>query len=215
MKKKKKEKSKEQQIVVINNIPPPAPPEDKLRAVSLYGDISESYARDIIGSLLYLENTAFTAVPVDPADPESEMDLVSSSIKLYVSTNGGSASDMFAILDIIEKIKKDTCDVETYGIGKVYSAGVPILASGTKGKRKIGKNCRIMLHNITAGSVGTITSMENELEEIKWIHNSYIESMAKYTKLTKAKLTKLLKTQKDVYLSSEDAIKYGIADEIV
>ena len=95
------------------------------------------------------------------------------------------------------------------------SAGVPILAAGTPGRRKVGKNCRIMLHNVLAGTGGTIFSMENELEEIKWVQERYIECLASYTKLTKAKIKKLLKTQKDVYISAEEAIKMGIADEIV
>ena len=57
--------------------------------------------------------------------------------------------------------------------------------------------------------------MENELEEIKWVQERYIECLASNTKLTKAKIKKLLKTQKDVYISAEEAIKMGIADEII
>ena len=106
-------------------------------------------------------------------------------------------------------------DVETVGIGKVMSAGVPLLASGTKGKRKIGRNCRIMIHNVSGGNYGSIFILENELEEIKWIQDRYIECLAKDTKLTKSQIKKMLNRQTDVYLSAEDAIKYGIADEIV
>jgi ATP-dependent protease ClpP protease subunit len=57
--------------------------------------------------------------------------------------------------------------------------------------------------------------MENELEEIKWVQERYIETLASYTKLTPSKIKKLLKTQKDVYISAEEAIKMGIADEII
>ena len=71
------------------------------------------------------------------------------------------------------------------------------------------------MHNVMAGTGGTIFSMENELEEIKWIQERYIECLAHYTKLTKTKIKKLLKTQNDVYISSEEAIKMGIADEII
>jgi ATP-dependent Clp protease protease subunit len=95
------------------------------------------------------------------------------------------------------------------------SAGVPILAAGTKGKRKIGKNCRIMLHNVMAGFGGTIFNMENELEEIKWVQDRYIETLAEYTNLTKRKLKKMLKSQRDIYISAEKAVKLGIADEII
>jgi len=68
---------------------------------------------------------------------------------------------------------------------------------------------------VMAGSHGTIFSMENELEEIKWIQDRYIETLANYTKLTPTKIKKLLKSQKDVYISAEEAIKMGIADEII
>ena len=57
--------------------------------------------------------------------------------------------------------------------------------------------------------------MENELEEIKWVQDRYIETLAEYTKLTKAKIKKMLKTQRDVYISAEEAINLGIADKII
>ena len=122
---------------------------------------------------------------------------------------------MFSIIDVMEAVKNQTCDVQTYGVGKVMSAGVLILAAGTVGKRKVGENCRIMLHNVIAGHAGTIFTLENELEEIKWIQERYIHCLAKYTKLTKPKIKKMLKDQRDVYISAEDAIKYGIVDEII
>jgi ATP-dependent Clp protease protease subunit len=115
----------------------------------------------------------------------------------------------------MDMIKEKTCDISTYGVGKVMSAGVPILAAGTKGKRKIGKNCRIMLHNVLAGAGGTIFNMENELEEIKWVQDSYIEVLANYTNMTKTKIKKMLKTQRDVYISAEEAVELGIADHII
>ena len=218
--KKKKKKSLEQeqeekQIVIINNIQPPAQHEAELRTINLYGDISERKGADVVAALLYLENTSHTLAPRDPQDLESEEVIVARSISMMVSTHGGTASDMFSILDVMNMVKERTCDIETFGIGKVMSAGVPILAAGTKGKRKVGKNCRIMLHNVMAGTGGTIFSMENELEEIKWTQERYIETLASYTKLTPAKIKKLLKAQRDVYISAEEAIKMGIADEII
>ena len=162
-----------------------------------------------------MENTSHAVGNKNPQDPESEQVIVARSISMMVSTHGGTASDMFSILDVMDMVKDRTCDIETFGIGKVMSAGVPILAAGTKGKRKVGRNCRIMLHNVMAGSHGTIFSMENELEEIKWIQERYIETLANYTKLTPSKIKKLLKTQKDVYISADESIKMGIADEII
>lgn len=217
-KKSKKEEVKDddKQIVIINNIQPPLPsPEPELRTINLYGDISERKGADVVAALLYLENSSHTVMHENPLDTESKEIIVARSISLMVSTHGGTASDMFSILDVMDMVKERTCDIETFGIGKVMSAGVPILAAGTKGKRKVGRNCRIMLHNVMAGTGGTIFSMENELEEIKWVQERYIETLASYTKLTPSKIKKLLKAQRDVYISAEEAIKMGIADEII
>lgn len=214
-KKQDKAKDEDKQIVIINNIQPPSPSDSELRTINLYGDISELKAADVVAALLYLENSSLASIPKDPLDANSEEVIVARSISMMVSTHGGTASDMFSILDVIDMVKERTCDIETFGIGKVMSAGVPILAAGTKGKRKVGRNCRIMLHNVMAGTGGTIFSMENELEEIKWVQERYIETLAGYTKLTPAKIKKLLKSQRDVYISAEEAIKMGIADEII
>jgi len=208
-------KEEEKQIVIINNIQAAGPDASDLRNINLYGDINEQRATDTISGLLYLENTAITTVPENPNNLNSQMILASRSISLYISTHGGAAADMFSILDVMDMVSERTCDIETYGIGKVMSAGVPILAAGTKGKRKVGKNCRIMLHNVIAGSHGTIFKIENELEEIRWIQEKYIECLASYTKMTEARIKKMLKTQADVYISAEEAIKLGIADEII
>ena len=216
-KKKKKEKAKidENQIVIINNIQPPSVHDNELRTINLYGDITEQKAADVVAALLYLENSSHSVLPEDPLDPASKEIIVAKSISMMVSTHGGTASDMFSVLDVMDMVKGRTCDIETFGIGKVMSAGVPILAAGTKGKRKVGRNCRIMLHNVMAGTGGTIFSMENELEEIKWVQERYIETLSSYTKLTPSRIKKILKAQRDVYISSEEAIKMGIADEII
>ncbi len=225
-KKTKKNKTKKQdsssknsfedkQIVIVNNIQPPQDEHGELRTISLYGDITERKGSEVVAALLYLENTSLAQVLKDPKDPDSEILTVARPVNMYVSTHGGVASDMFSILDVMDMVKKNTCDIHTYGVGKVMSAGVPILAAGTKGKRRIGKNCRIMLHNVLAGAGGTIFNMENELEEIKWVQDSYIETLASYTKMTKSKIKKMLKTQRDVYISAEEAIELGIADEII
>ena len=206
----------DKQIVIMNNIQAPQPrPEPELRTINLYGDISEQKGADVVAALLYLESTSHSIGLEDPQDPESAQAIIARSIAMMVSTHGGTASDMFSILDVMDMVKEKTCDIETIGIGKVMSAGVPILAAGTKGKRKVGRNCRIMLHNVMAGTGGTIFSMENELEEIKWVQERYIETLASYTKLTPRKIKKLLKSQRDVYISAEEAIKMGIADEII
>ena len=205
----------DQKIVIVNNIQSPSSHEPELRAINLYGDITEKKAADTVAALLFLENSSHVLSPKDPEEPDSEDVIISRPISMMISTHGGIASEMFSIIDVMDMVKEKTCDIETCGIGKVMSAGVPILAAGTKGKRKVAKNCRIMLHNVMAGTGGTILSMENELEEIRWTQERYIESLASYTKLSAARIKRMLKTQTDIYLSAEDAIKMGIADEIV
>ena len=115
----------------------------------------------------------------------------------------------------MKMIQEKTCDVSTLGLGKVFSAGVPILASGTKGKRNIAKNCRVMIHNVSSGVAGTLDTMENEIHEIRWIEDSYINCLVENTKLTEKKLRKMLNSKKEVYISAEQAIKLGIADNLV
>lgn len=205
----------EKAIVIINNIQSPSNSEPELRTINLYGDINEQKGADVVAALLYLENSSHIKVDEHPDGETEGPAIMARSIAMLVSTHGGTASDMFSILDVMDMIRERTCDIETIGIGKVMSAGVPILAAGTPGKRKVGRNCRIMLHNVMSGTGGTIFSMENELEEIKWIQERYIQTLANYTKLTPSKIKKLLKTQKDVYISAEEAIKMGIADIII
>ena len=119
---------------------------------------------------------------------------------MMVSTHGGTASDMFSILDVMDMVKERTCDIETFGIGKVMSAGVPILAAGTKGKRKVGRNCRIMLHNVMAGTGGTIFSMENELEEIKWVQEDTLKHFFLYKTYPKQDKKTAKSTKRRLYL---------------
>ena len=186
-KKKKKEEAsipEDKQVVIINNIQPPAHPEAELRTINLYGDISEQKGADVVAALLYLENTSHAVGNKNPQDPESEQVIVARSISMMVSTHGGTASDMFSILDVMDMVKERTCDIETFGIGKVMSAGVLLLAAGTKGQRKIGKHCRVMMHSVRGGHVGTIHSLENEMEETRWIQKQHIQAMVEETNLT-------------------------------
>jgi ATP-dependent Clp protease protease subunit len=135
-------------------------------------------------------------------------------ITFYVSTYGGSADDMFSIYDVMNFAKK-RCDVSTVGLGKVMSAGVLLLAAGTKGKRKIGKNCRVMIHAVSSGNVGTIHNLVNELGEIQNLQEAYIDAIVENSNFTKRTLKKLMDRKVNVYLSAEEAIEYGIADELI
>ena len=144
--------------------------------------------------------------------PASERPL--DPIKFYISTYGGNADDMFALYDMMKIVEEDT-DIVTIGMGKVMSAGVLILAAGTKGKRKIGRNCRVMIHSVIAGNHGSLPNLINEMEAIQDLQELYIERLVEETKMTKKQMKKLLEQKVNIYLSAEEAVKYGIADIIV
>ena len=187
------------------------PPEEEMPSTfMLYGDVNEERAADIVSALLLLGDKK----RVDKAKerlPEGE-DL--EDIKFYISTYGGSADDMMAIYDMM-RLTKLNRDIETIGMGKIMSAGTLILASGTRGKRKIMKNCRVMLHAVSAGSMGTIHNLQNEMEEIQNIQDSYIRTLCAETLLTKRQLKKMLDQKVNVYLTAEEAVEYGLADEVI
>jgi len=135
-------------------------------------------------------------------------------IEFYISTYGGNADDMFGLYDIIRQVK-ETSEIHTIGLGKVMSAGVLLLASGTQGKRKIGKNCRVMIHSVMGGNHGSLHNMMNELEAIEQLQDMYCDALIECTKVTRAKLKKMIERKVNVYLSAEEAVEMGIADIII
>ena len=207
------EKKDENPIVIVNNIEPPREREE-IRTVSIYGPIGEKLSGDAVSAILYLSETAETKMYEDPENPESDILTVNKPIDIVISTMGGSVSEMFSIYDTMRYVKS-RCDISTFGVGKIMSAGVLLLAAGTKGKRKIGANCRVMIHGIAAGAGGSLRDIENEVSEIKWIQRQYINCLNKETKMTKKKIREIMAKQIDVYFSAQEAVEFGIADEIV
>jgi len=195
--------------------PPSEGPEDiKLRLLSLYGEVDEEKAADITYALRLLKETCQVEEPEDPTNPDSEMVVIKEPIEFIISTYGGSAAEMFAIYDTMRMIREE-CEIHTIGLGKVMSAGVLLLAAGTKGKRKVAKNCRIMLHSVIGGSAGAIYNLENEMEEIRFTQKQHIECLVEETTMTRSYLKKLLNKKVNVYLTAKEAVKLGIADEII
>jgi ATP-dependent Clp protease protease subunit len=192
---------------LLSIIDPPTLPQ--MRAISLFGDLNEECIQDTCGSLLYLKHSCY-----EPRSHEEDEELIAKPIDFYISTWGGDALGMFAIYDLMRMIREE-CPIHTFAIGKVMSAGVLLLAAGTKGQRKIGKNTRIMMHSVRASHYGNIHSLENEMNETRWIQEQHINALVKETKLTRKKLNNMLNKKIDIYLSAEDAIKLGIADIIV
>ena len=172
------------------------------RSIMFVGEVTEERAADLVSALLVLSQTK--APDAERAEP----------IKLYVSTYGGSADEMFGIYDVVNYCKK-FCDIETIGLGKVMSAGTLMLASGTKGKRKLGKHCRVMIHAVNGGQVGDIHNLQNELEQTVSLQDSYIQALSHETNMTKRQIQTLINRKVNVYLTAEEAIEKGLADEIL
>ena len=170
------------------------------RMMALFGEIDEEKASELVFGLLLFSQ----------ANDEEKK-----PIELYLSTYGGSADDMFSVYDMMTLIKSRGYPIHTYGLGKVMSAGVLLLASGTPGHRKVGKHCRIMIHSCNAGNIGDFHNLKNEMEAISNLQEMYINALVNETSMTKRQLRKLLDRKVNVYLSAEEAIEYGIADEII
>jgi len=204
---KTEEKTEEKDRIIF------APPEPKLRTVGVMGDINDDASAEVVFGLLSLQNSAVHYEPVDIEDEDSEMKEVIMPIDMVISTPGGNADDMFAIYDTMRSIREEV-PIKTRGIGKVMSAGVVLLAAGTKGERSIGKNCRIMLHSVIGGHVGPMHQLDVEMEEIRNIQDQYIAVLSEETKMTKRYLRSLMKKKVNVYLSATEAVELGIADKI-
>ena len=131
-------------------------------------------------------------------------------IKLYINSPGGSVYDGLAILDTINFIKPD---VQTIGIGLQASMGAFLLAAGTKGKRGILPNARVMIHQPSSGTRGKITDQEIDLKEGLTLKEKLAEILAKNTEQNLEKLKNDM--ERDYWMSAEEAVKYGIVDKIL
>ena len=193
-----------------------APEEKKedLRIIGLIGEVSEERTTEVISSMLQLKQAGMSKVAEDPEKEDSPIITSFSPFELWISTYGGSAMDMFAIYDVMRMMREE-CDIVTFGLGKVMSAGVLLLAAGTKGKRKIGANCRVMIHSVIGGSQGPIHSLENEMDEIRWIQQQHVKCLVEESNMTEKYLKKLMERKVNVYLTAEEAVELGLADEVV
>lgn len=202
---KSSKESSSELLDILASAPPPPPP---MRAVSLFGNLDDEQVQEVCQGLLFLKHTCH-----EGSQPEDGR-LIANPVKFYISTWGGDALGMFAIYDIM-RMMRDECPIQTFGIGKVMSAGVLLLAAGTKGERRVGKHTRVMMHSVRGGHYGAIHSLENEMNETRYLQNQHIDALVEETNLTKRKLNNMLNKKVDVYLSAEEAVELGIADIIV
>jgi len=200
---------KEQKIIMLDHAAlgigaeEPLPAEPDLRILGLFADVHEEKIAELVHGLLVLDGMN-KVTKKEHRKP----------IEFYISTYGGNADDMFGLYDVMRNVK-ETSEIHTIGLGKVMSAGVLILAAGTKGKRKIGKNCRVMIHSVMGGNQGALHNMMNELEAIEQLQDMYCDALIANSKLTRTRLKKMLERKVNVYLTAEEAVEMGIADIII
>ena len=200
------ENTQEKAVIVLKS----GDEESLSRTIGLFGDLDDEKSGDIIYSMLMLRENAEQIVPVEGGD-ENEFETVNRPIDFMMATPGGGADNMFAIYDIMRMIQREDIDIITTGVGCVMSAGVLLLAAGTKGKRQIGKNCRVMIHAVIGGNHGSL----HNLEEVKNVQEQYTKALVQETSMTTRQLKKLLDRKINVYLTAEEAVEYGIADIII
>jgi ATP-dependent Clp protease protease subunit len=163
------------------------------RIVFLGTPVDDTVSNVIIAQLLFLQMT----------DPKKD-------IHLYINSPGGSVTAGLAIYDTIQFL---TCDVNTYCIGQAASMGAVLLAAGTKGKRYALPNARIMIHQPWGGVQGQATDISIQAQEILRLKDRINEILAKHC--GKASDTVAKDTDRDRFMSAEDAKTYGLVDEVV
>lgn len=163
------------------------------RIIFLGEEVNEATANVVVAQLLHLANE----------DPNKD-------IQLYINSPGGSVYDGLAIYDTIQFIKPD---VQTIGIGLQASMGAFLLSSGTKGKRMVLPNARVMIHQPSSGTQGKVTVQEISLREAVELKERLVKMMAKNTgqKIDKVKAD----MERDFWMSADEAVKYGLVDEVI
>ena len=166
----------------------------KERIIFLGGPVSDAVANTVIAQLLFL----------DHEDPKRE-------IRLYINSPGGSVTAGMAIYDTMQYVK---ADVSTMCIGIAASMGAFLLASGKKGKRFALPNSEILLHQVMVDSIGGQASeIEISAKQIIKTKQRLNQILAKHTGQSLAKIEH--DTDRDFWLSAEEAKAYGVIDEIV
>ena len=165
----------------------------KERIIFLSGPVMDPVANAVIAQLLFLESE----------DPKKD-------IKLYVNSPGGSVTAGMAIYDAMQYIKPD---VSTVCVGMAASMAAVLLASGAKGKRFVLPNSEVLLHQVMGEAGGQAVEIEISARHIIKIKNRLNEILAKHTGQPLATIER--DTDRDFYMSAEEAKKYGIIDEII
>ncbi len=165
----------------------------KDRIVFIGTPVDDNVANIIIAQLLFLQ-----------------MEDSKKDVNVYINTPGGSVTSGLAIYDTMQFIKPD---VNTYCLGQAASLGALLLAAGTKGKRYALPHARIMIHQPWGGAEGAATDIGIQAKEILRLKEKLNEIMAMHTGQTIEKIQK--DSDRDYFMSAEEAKVYGIVDEVI
>lgn len=165
----------------------------KDRIIFLGGPINDAMASVIVAQLLLLESQ------------DAEKD-----IQLYINSPGGSVTAGFAIYDTMQYLK---CDVSTICVGMAASMAAVLLAAGAKGKRFVLPNSEVMIHQVMGGVEGQATEIEITARHILKIKERLNKILVEHTGQPYEKIEK--DTDRDYFMSSQEAKAYGIVDKII
>lgn len=164
----------------------------KDRIIFIKGVFDQNMADSVVAQLLFLETS----------DPDKD-------IYMYINSPGGELTALYAIYDVMSYVKPD---IVTVGMGMCASAASFVLAAGTKGKRYALPNTQIMIHELSTGTQGKAGDIVVYVDHMKRLHAKMAEY---YVKFTGQKLSKIKKDmQRDYYMTSAEAIEYGLIDEV-
>ncbi|MBI5140136.1 MAG: ATP-dependent Clp protease proteolytic subunit [Candidatus Vogelbacteria bacterium] len=163
------------------------------RIVFMAGPIDDNLANIVIAQLLFLESE----------DPKKD-------ISLYINSPGGSVTSTMAILDTMNNIKPD---VATICVGIAASGGAVVLSAGTKGKRFVLPNAEVMIHQVAGGAEGQASDVEITAKHMLRTKENLNKILSKNCNKPIAQVEK--DTDRDYYMTAEEAKKYGIIDEIL
>ena len=165
----------------------------KDRIIFIVGKIDDYVANLVVAQLLFLESE----------DPKKD-------IYMYINSPGGVITSGLSILDTMNYLK---CDVSTVCFGQAASMGAVLLAGGAKGKRFALPNSRVMIHQPLGGVQGQATDIEIHAKEIKTLKEKLNNILVTATGQTLKKIEK--DTERDFFMDSKEAAKYGLIDEIL
>lgn len=165
----------------------------KDRIIFVTGEIDDEMANLVIAQLLFLQNE------------DSEAD-----INMYINTPGGAVTSGLGMFDTMQFI---TAPVATYCLGQAASMGAILLAAGTKGKRFVLPNSRVMIHQPLGGARGTATDIAIQAQEIIRMRRRLNEIIACHSGQSVEKVEK--DTDHDRFMSGEETVEYGLADKLL